>query len=156
MSTVGKEDVIYKCTALTTFQPKKVYLGNAEGEFKKQRYYNYTQSFWNEKWLNSTTLSSYVWKTKKTKKETPTLVWEITRTAAPYRNITKRYSLCFHKKLAILRYPNRSELSNKRLELVLKCWHEKKILLQTFNSNDWRKYIYICVCIYVYSRYSKK
>ena len=37
-----KEDVIYKCTALTTFQPKKVYLGLAEGEFKKQRYYNHT------------------------------------------------------------------------------------------------------------------
>ena len=29
-----KEDVIYKCTALTTCQPKKVYLGLAEGEFK--------------------------------------------------------------------------------------------------------------------------
>ena len=32
-----KEDVIDKCTELTTFQPKKVYLGLAEGEFKKQR-----------------------------------------------------------------------------------------------------------------------
>ena len=39
-----KEDVIHKCTALTTFQPKKVYLGLAEGGFKKQRYYNHTQS----------------------------------------------------------------------------------------------------------------
>ena len=38
-----KEDVIYKCTALTTFQPKKVYLGLAEVEFKKERYYNHTQ-----------------------------------------------------------------------------------------------------------------
>ena len=28
-----KEDVIYQCTALATFQPKKVYLSLAEGEF---------------------------------------------------------------------------------------------------------------------------
>ena len=40
-----KEDIIYKCTALATFQPKNVYLGLAEGEFKKQRYYFHTQSF---------------------------------------------------------------------------------------------------------------
>ena len=38
-----KEDVIYKCTARTTFQPKKVYLGLAESDFKKQIYYNHTQ-----------------------------------------------------------------------------------------------------------------
>ena len=37
-----KEDAIYKCTVLTTFQPPKMYLGLAEGEFKKQR--NYSQA----------------------------------------------------------------------------------------------------------------
>ena len=60
------ENVIYKCTALTTFQHKKVYLGLAEGEFKKQRYYNHTQPFRNENYLNNTTLSSYLCKIKKT------------------------------------------------------------------------------------------
>ena len=54
-----KEDVIYKCKALTTFQPKKVFLGLAESEFKKKTYYNHTQSCRNENYLNSTTLSSY-------------------------------------------------------------------------------------------------
>ena len=128
--------MIYRCTALTTFQPKKVYLGLAEGEFEKQRYYNYTQLFRNEHYSNRTTLSSYVWKIKKTKKETPTLVWEIIRTAPPYTNITKRCSLCLHEKFAILMYPNQSELLNKKSELVSKCQHENKFLLQTFNSND--------------------
>ena len=47
-SDCRKEDLIYKCTALTLFQPENVYFGNAEGEFKKQRYYNHTQSFRNE------------------------------------------------------------------------------------------------------------
>ena len=32
-----KEDVTCKCTGLTTFQPKKLYLGLAEGEFKKAK-----------------------------------------------------------------------------------------------------------------------
>ena len=131
-----------RCAALITFQPKKVYLGLAEGECKKQRYYNHTQSFWNENYLNSTNLSSYVWKIKKTKKETPTLVWEIIRTSPPYTNITKRRSLCLQEKLAILMYPNQSEFLNKRPELVSKCRYENKLLLQTFNSNDCRKYLY--------------
>ena len=120
-----KEDVIWKCTALATFQPKKVYLGIAEGEFKKQRCYNHTQSFRNESYWNSKTLFSYVWKIKHTKKETPKLVQEIIRIAPSHWNRTKRCSLCLHEKLAILMYPNQSKLSNKRLELVLQCQFEK-------------------------------
>ena len=127
------EDVIYKCTVLTTFQPQKMYLGFAEGEFKKQRNYSQAQSFRNENYSNSITLSSYGWKIKKIKKETPTLVWEIVRTDVPYTSTTKQ---CLHEKLAILMYSNQSELLKKRSELVSKCRHEKKFLLQTFNSND--------------------
>ena len=46
------------------------------------------------------------------KKETPTLVWDIIRAAAPYTNINKFMfvSLCLHEKLAVLLYPNKSEL----------------------------------------------
>ena len=125
----------YKGTALTTFQSKKVYLGLKEGE-RWQRYYNHTQSFRNENYFNSKTLSSYVWKIMKTKKGTPTLVWEIIRTAPSYTNITQRCSLCLNEKLAMLMYPKQSELLNKRSELLLKCQHENKFLLKTFNSND--------------------
>ena len=81
-------------------------------------------------------------KIKKTKKETPTLVWEIIRTAAPYKNITKWCSLSLHGKLAILMYPNQGELFNKRSELVSIYKHENILLLQTFNSNDSKKYLY--------------
>ena len=68
--------------------------------------------------IRTVELSSYVWNMKKTKKETPTLVWEIIPTTAPYTNITKWCSLCLLEKLAILLYPSQSELLNKRLELV--------------------------------------
>ena len=111
-----------------------MYLGLAEDEFKTQRY-NHTQSFCNENYSNCTTFFSYVWKVRKAKKETPALVWEIIRTAAPYTNI-KRCSLCLHEKLAILTYLNQSELLNKRSELVSKYQHENRFLLQIFNSND--------------------
>ena len=109
--------MIYKCTALTTFLPKKAFLDLAESEFKKQRYYNHTQSLRNKNYSNSTTLSSYVWKIKTKKvQKTPTVVLGIIRTAPPYTDITKRCSLCLHEKLTILMYPNQSELSlNKRL-----------------------------------------
>ena len=136
-----KEDVTYKGTALTTFQSKKVYLGLKEGE-RWQRYYNHTQSFRNENYFNSKTLSSYVWKIMKTKKGISTLVWEIIRIAPSYTNITQRCSLCLNENLAMLMSPNQSELLNKRSELLSKCQHENKFLLKTFNSNDWRKYLY--------------
>ena len=73
--------MIYTCAVLITFQHPKLYLGLAEDEFKKQRYNNHTQSFRNENYSNSTTLSSNSWKIKKTKEETLTLVWEKIRTA---------------------------------------------------------------------------
>ena len=83
----------------------------------------------------------------KTKKGTSTLVWEMLHhtqtapsytniTAPSYTNITQRCSLCLNEKLAMLMYPNQSELLNKRSELLLKCQHENKFLLKTFNSND--------------------
>ena len=37
---------------------KKVYLGVTEAEFKKNRYYKHQQSFRNEDYKNSTTLST--------------------------------------------------------------------------------------------------
>ena len=96
----------------------------------------------NENYLNSKTLSSYVWKMKKTKKETSTLVWQIIWTVALYTNILERCFLCLHEKLAIRMCPSQSEFLNKRYELVSKCWYENKFLLQIINSNDWRKYLY--------------
>ena len=129
------------CSINNILTPKN-YLGLAEGEFKKQRYYNNTQSFRNKKSLNSTFRSIYGWKIKKTDKETPTLVWEIIQTVVPYTNVTKWCFLCLHKKLAILMYTNQSKLLKKRSELVSKCRHENKFLLQTCNNNYWRKYFY--------------
>ena len=40
-------DIIYKCTVLSPDKPNKVYLGTAEGDFKK-RFYNHRKSFNNK------------------------------------------------------------------------------------------------------------
>ena len=43
--------------------PDKVYLGTAEGEFKK-RFYNHNSSFKNKLKMNDTTLAKHVWDSK--------------------------------------------------------------------------------------------
>ena len=130
------ENVIYKCTSLTKNNVKKVYLGVTEGEFKKNRYCNHQQSFRNEDYKNSTTLSTYLWSIKSTSEEqNVNLSWEIMRQAAPYSNISKRCLLCLHEKLAIALYPNPEELLNKTSEMISKCRHLNKFLLMNFNSN---------------------
>ena len=57
------ENIIYKCITSRSGHPDKVYLGTAEGDFKK-RYYNHISSFKNETQMNKTTLAKYVWEQK--------------------------------------------------------------------------------------------
>ena len=120
------------------FNLKKCILSLQRVSLKSKRYYNQTQSFWTKNYSNTRSLSSYIREIKKT----TTLVWETSRTSPLYANITQRCSLCLHDKLVILMYPNQSQLLNKRSELVSKCQDENKFLLQTFNSNDWSRYLY--------------
>ena len=130
-----KESIVYKCTACTIRQLKKVYLGLTEREFKT-RYYKHSKSFRTKSYPNSTTLSSYVWEVKTDQNETPNLNWEIVRSVPAYSNITKRCMLCIYEKLLIATYPNQEELLNKRSELVSKCRHENRFLLKNFKNGD--------------------
>ena len=72
---------------------------------------------------------------KKKKNVTPTLKWEVLRTAKAYSNTTKRCFLYFHEKIAIT-YPYPDKLLNRRSELVTKRSHGNNFLLKNFNSND--------------------
>ena len=128
-------NAIYKCNVVSPSHPEKVYIGLAEGEWKK-RYYNHTKSFKHKRYSHETTLSSYVWYIKETSKETPTLKWSVLKCVRPYSNTSKKCLLCLHEKLAIITHPNQNELLNKRSELLCKCRHENKYLLKYFNTND--------------------
>ena len=52
------EKIVYRCVASVHGYPNKVYLGSAEGDFK--RFYNHRMSFNNEGYSTDTTLSKYV------------------------------------------------------------------------------------------------
>ena len=114
-------------------KPNKVYLGTAEGDFKK-RFYNHRKSFNNEGSANDTTLSKYIWELKETSNSSPTLVWSIAKKVPPYSNISKRCLLCLHEKLEIINYPRPEELLNKRSELISKCRHVNKFLLRNYKT----------------------
>ena len=128
-------DIIYKCIASTTFNPDEIYIGTAEGNFKK-RYYNHKTSSKNREKANDTTFSKYEWEVKDKYKETPSLKWSIVKSVPEYSNITKKCLLCLYEKLEIINYPNQEELLNKRSELILKCRHVNKYLLSNYRSND--------------------
>ena len=97
-------DMIYKCTVLSPDKPNKVYLGTAEGDFKK-RFYNHRKSFNNEGSANNTTLSKYIWELKETSNLSPILVWSIAKKVLPYSNISKKCLLCLHETLEIIKNP---------------------------------------------------
>ena len=76
----------------------KVYLGTAEGDFKKQ-FCNQRKSFKNEASANDTTRLKYIWELKETSNLSPTLVWSIAKKVPPYSNISEKCLLCLHEKL---------------------------------------------------------
>ena len=126
-------DIIYKCTVLSPDKPNKVYLGTAEGDFKK-RFYNHRKSFNNEGSANDTTLSKYIWELKETSNSSPASMWSIAKKVPPYSDISRKCLLCFHEKLEIINYPRPEELLNKRSELISKCRHANKFLLPNYKT----------------------
>ena len=130
---VNVKSLTYKCTVLSPDKPNKVYLGTAEGDFKK-RFYNHRKSFNNEGSANDTTLSKYIWELKETSNSSLALVWSIAKKVLPYSNIFKRCLLCLHEKFEIINYSRPEELLNKRSELISRCWNANKFLLRNYKT----------------------
>ena len=129
-----EKSVIYKCTASVPNKPDKVYIGLTEGEFKT-RHSGHKTTFKNEKYAKSTAISTYFWKTKEKEKTDPILKWSILKSVPAYSNITKRCLLCLQEKFEILSYKNQGELLNKRSELISKCRHQNKFVLQNLKES---------------------
>ena len=128
-----KEDVVYGCAVSTSKVPLKYYIGIAKGEWKK-RQKNHESSFRLEHHKTDTSLSKYVWDTKTSDNETPSLKWSILNSAPAYTNITKRCLLCLREKLAIAMYPHEEVLLNKKSEIISKCRHENAYLLYNYDE----------------------
>jgi hypothetical protein len=130
-----KSSVIYKCEVSAPGFPKKVYIGLTEKEFKT-RYHGHNQSLRNKKYANSTTLSTYVWDLKEKHATTPSLKWSIVKHTKAYTNGSRKCHLCLQEKFEILNYPIKTELLNKRSEIIAKCRHMNKFLLANYKSKD--------------------
>ena len=130
-----RSSVIYKCEVTAPEIPKKVYIGLTEKSFKT-RFNSHKQSLNNKKYMNSTSLSSYVWDLKENRSITPLLKWSIIEQVKSYKNGSRNCPLCLQEKYEILFYPNKSELLNKRSELIAKCRHSNKFLLANYKSKD--------------------
>ena len=93
------------------------------------------KSFNNEKYKNSTTLSTYVWSLK-ANNILPSFKWSVVKKAKSYSNTTKSCPLCLQEKLEILCYENKPELLNKRTEIISKCRHINKYILANYKTKD--------------------
>ena len=83
------QGIVYKCTASTSMNPDKPYLGRAEDDIKK-RYNSHKNLFRQERYSKDTTLSKCIWEIKKDYNEMPTLKLSIVKSAPSYSNISKK------------------------------------------------------------------
>ena len=120
--------LVYEAT-LESNDTEKKYIGLCETTFKK-RFGTHKLSLNNENYKNSTTLSKAFWKIKE-KNENPTVRWRIMCHKRAYTPETNNCSLCLQEKFEIATFPGRN-LLNKRTEIIAKCRHRRKFLLETF------------------------
>ena len=106
---------------------KKRYIGYTQGTFK-HRYSNNRNSFTDEKYKHSTSLSDYVWEIKNRQGIDPILKWEVVKKCRKYRASDRDCVLCNEEKLAIASYNNKY-LLNQRSEILNACRHKMNWLL---------------------------
>ena len=109
---------------------KATYYGLCEDTFKA-RYNNHTKSFRLKKYENETELSKHIWKLKDNATDY-VIRWNVASRASPYKCGTRRCDLCLSEKVCIVRSEPRG-LLNKRTELISKCRHRNKFLLNGVN-----------------------
>ena len=102
------------------------YIGLTSTTFK-DRLYNHTQSFKNEKLKNSCKLAQFIWNLKNNGKNYE-VTWKLINRAHPYSVASNICSLCILEKYYILYFPNMSTI-NERSELVNNCRHKSAKLL---------------------------
>ena len=101
-------------------------IGLTEGTFKS-RYNGHLQSIRHEKHETATELSKKYWEIKRGGHE-PYIVWKIVKQVDTYKGGQPICNLCLAEKYYIIRDRGRN-LLNSRTEILSKCRHRKKFLL---------------------------
>ena len=117
--------IIYKASIPTT-NNKQIYIGQAGNTFK-ERFNNHQSSLKHRKFANSTELSKCVWNLTDSNIQY-TLNWSKMASAPTYKPSTGKCNLCNLEKTLILF--SKEELLNSRNEIMNKCRHRNKYLLQ--------------------------
>ena len=86
------------------------------------------KSFRHEAYKKETELSNYIWGLK-SNNINHSIKFKILKQTSGYNKISKICNLCLAEKLEICKFKDKSNLLNKRNELVNKCRHENKYLL---------------------------
>ena len=115
--------MVYKAEVSTNTTYKEYY-GASEGEFKS-RYNNHIQSFRNISHINDTELSKYLWTLKKQMG-----LITIKSYASRYKCGTRRCDFCLTEKM-IIALLDPKVLLNKRTEIISKCRHRSKFILDS-------------------------
>ena len=119
------ESVVYKAKIFVEDNEQGNYVGISEREVKG-RIKDHITSFTHRKYEFKTDLSKKMWSLKDLGKN-PSVTWSILRKVKPYEAGAKMCNLCLWEKFYIMREGN---LINKRNELVSKCRHQNKFLLE--------------------------
>ena len=123
------EAVVYTATVKTDNHGSSLYVGSTEGPFK-QRLYEHKSNMRIEKNKTKTTLSQYVWELKE-KGVNAEIEWEILRKCKKYESGGKKCDVCLSEKLEILKGRMKEvKMLNKRNELMYKCPHKRKFILE--------------------------
>ena len=113
---------------------RKCCYGVSETAFKL-RYANHKKTFNNIKYQTDTELSNEYWKIMSAGKSLD-ISWEILGTHKSYNQSSKRCFLCLNEKLAIALHGDGLNMLNKRSEVISKCRHRNKYILDNYDSKD--------------------
>ena len=118
--------MIYKAEVVSG-KGKRHYYGQTDRTFK-ERFYGHTSDLRHPSKAKSTSLSTYVWKIRN-EGEDPTISWSKVKNARSYNPGNKNCNMCLEEKTTIARDKTK-EILNKRSELMYKCLHKQRYLLE--------------------------
>ena len=121
-------------SATVTTKPNNaehIYYGLCEPSFKA-RYGGHVYSFKHIEARASSELSNFIWKLKERGVDY-SIKWAIVLKSQKYRNGSRRCDLCLTEKMLIARSKH-PRILNERSELISKCRHQNKFLLQNLRD----------------------
>ena len=123
--------LIYQCNVRKNENENGMYYIGLTGNTFKDRWNGHNYTFRHEEKENSTELSKHIWEFQR-QEIAPKLSWEVIDHARPYANGSKKCDLCLTEKYHII--TSELPLLNKRSELVSKCRHINKYILDNYKS----------------------